>query len=62
MGGGEEAKELTANLAVGRLRFDRLNRWRGISIALADDPTFIPLLHVRPFSVNNGRQVRVQIV
>ena len=60
MGSGEQAEQLTSNLVVRRVdRFDRLpEQLKSSDSGLAR----IPPPHVRPFLVNNGREVGVQIV
>ena len=62
MGGGEQAQQLTSNLVVRRTRIDRLDRLPKRLKSSASGPALTPPLHVRPFSVKNGREVGAQIV
>jgi hypothetical protein len=62
MGSGEQAKQLTSNLVVRRVRIDRLNRLPEQLKSSAGGLARIPPPHVRPFSVKNGCEVGVQIV
>jgi hypothetical protein len=62
MGGGEQAQQLTSNLVVRRVSIDRLNRLPEQLKSSARGLARIPPPHVRPFSVNNGREVGAQIV
>ena len=61
MGGREQAQQLTSNLIVHRVRIDRLNRLPEQLKSSVSSPALITPLHVRPFTVKNGRQVGVQI-
>jgi hypothetical protein len=62
MGGREQAQQLTSNLIVRRVGIDRLNRLPEQLKSSVSSLALLPPLHVRPFLVENGREIEAQIL